>query len=230
MEVFLLWAAFSVVVGIAASARGRSGFGWFLLSLVISPLIALILVLVMQNKAQATVPEASAPAVAANQPSEATHKKCPACAEWILREASKCKHCGEYVLAGEVAQSLATSADLDGLEEVEVVGESHYQQAIGDIDDAWIKAGNTLPLSAKLIREPNNPHDRNAVRVEIANRTVGYLPRELAERYRPAVKKHYNVHDANVKLTAPAEIRGKAPTRGVVIYLPEKFVDMLHEA
>lgn len=49
MEILLIWCVFCVVVGIAANARGRSGFGWFLLALVISPLIALVLVLVMRD-------------------------------------------------------------------------------------------------------------------------------------------------------------------------------------
>jgi hypothetical protein len=35
---------------VAANARGRSGPGWFLLSLIISPIIALLLVLVMERK------------------------------------------------------------------------------------------------------------------------------------------------------------------------------------
>ncbi|WFU62701.1 hypothetical protein [Bradyrhizobium brasilense] len=63
MEVVVLfWLGFSIVVGVAANARGRSGPGWFLLSLIISPLIALLLVLVMQSKNAVSV--AAAPAAA----------------------------------------------------------------------------------------------------------------------------------------------------------------------
>jgi len=51
MEVFFVWLMFAAIVGAAASSRGRSGFGWFLLSFVISPLLGLILVMVMPNKA-----------------------------------------------------------------------------------------------------------------------------------------------------------------------------------
>ncbi len=40
-----LWIMLAVVVGVAANTRGRSGLGWFLLSLLISPLIAGLLVL-----------------------------------------------------------------------------------------------------------------------------------------------------------------------------------------
>lgn len=43
----LFWLALAVVVGFAASGRGRSGVGWFLIAILISPLLALILLLVM---------------------------------------------------------------------------------------------------------------------------------------------------------------------------------------
>lgn len=48
---FLGWLFLSIAVGVYASNhRGRSGFGWFLLALLISPVIAFILVLVMKDK------------------------------------------------------------------------------------------------------------------------------------------------------------------------------------
>jgi hypothetical protein len=40
MEYLIVWILLSVVVGVGANTRGRNGFGWFLLSLVISPLLA----------------------------------------------------------------------------------------------------------------------------------------------------------------------------------------------
>jgi hypothetical protein len=49
MIVIITWLIFAVVPAIAASARGRSAIGWFILSVAISPLIALILVLVLPN-------------------------------------------------------------------------------------------------------------------------------------------------------------------------------------
>jgi hypothetical protein len=79
----IFWISFSVIVGIVASSRGRSGFGYFLLSIVLSPLLGLILAVAQPSllKDQAT-------------PSPLTHTKCPACAEFVLPEASVCKHCG----------------------------------------------------------------------------------------------------------------------------------------
>lgn len=50
MEIAIfIWGMFCVAVGLAASARGRSGFAWFLIALVMSPLIAILLVLVMRD-------------------------------------------------------------------------------------------------------------------------------------------------------------------------------------
>jgi hypothetical protein len=82
MEIFLFWIGFAVVVGVIAGNRGRSGFGWFLLACIISPLLAAILVLALGT-----------PKV--DPAGDGQHKKCPACAEWVKREALKCKHCGE---------------------------------------------------------------------------------------------------------------------------------------
>ena len=47
MEIFFFWFICAVVVGIIANSRGRSGFGWFLLSAVFSPLLMGILVLAL---------------------------------------------------------------------------------------------------------------------------------------------------------------------------------------
>jgi hypothetical protein len=54
MEIAILWFGFAVVVGVAANARGRDGTGWFILALIISPLIAVLLVLAMDRKVPTT--------------------------------------------------------------------------------------------------------------------------------------------------------------------------------
>ena len=43
--------------------------------------------------------------------------------------------------------------------------------------------------AARLVREPQNPYDRNAVRVEIHGRPSGRLSREDAEDIQPWLKK-----------------------------------------
>lgn len=80
MEVFLFWILFSFVVAFIAGNKGRSGFAWFFLSILISPLLTLILVLALKDLTR--------------EPNHRTHDKCPDCGEWILKEARVCKHCG----------------------------------------------------------------------------------------------------------------------------------------
>ncbi len=47
VEILLLWLGLAMIVGVAANTRGRSGIGWFFLSIVISPLLAGLLVLAL---------------------------------------------------------------------------------------------------------------------------------------------------------------------------------------
>ncbi|MEN9420197.1 MAG: hypothetical protein RI988_3818 [Pseudomonadota bacterium] len=83
MEFGFLWIGLAVVVGVAATSRGRSGFGWFFLAVVISPLLAGLLVLALGRRNQAPV-----------GPTPETHVRCPDCRELVLRDAKRCKHCG----------------------------------------------------------------------------------------------------------------------------------------
>ena len=46
-ELFFFWVLFSICVCMLAKSRHRSAIGWFILSLFISPLIALILIAVL---------------------------------------------------------------------------------------------------------------------------------------------------------------------------------------
>jgi hypothetical protein len=75
MEFFIFWIFLSILAGVFASSKKRSGVGWFFLSLIISPLITFIILLV------------------AGSPQN-TLKKCPKCAEEIKVEAKVCRFCG----------------------------------------------------------------------------------------------------------------------------------------
>lgn len=87
MTLFVFWLGIAVVTGMAASSRGRSGFGWFILGGLFS-ILALILVLVLPSRkaiAWAPTPE--------------THVRCPDCREFVYKDARKCKHCGTALIA-----------------------------------------------------------------------------------------------------------------------------------
>jgi hypothetical protein len=83
MELVAGWLLFSLAVAVAATSRGRSGIGWFVIAVCISPVLGLILLLVFPNKRR----DPSAP-------TPETHVKCPDCRELVLKDARKCKHCG----------------------------------------------------------------------------------------------------------------------------------------
>jgi hypothetical protein len=67
---------------------------------------------------------------------------------------------------------------------VEVVGASRRQDAIEAIVERHGRSGRTVIADAALLLEDSNPHDANAVRVEIDGALVGYLSRDNARRYR----------------------------------------------
>ncbi|MEV8375119.1 HIRAN domain-containing protein [Kribbella sp. NPDC056861] len=89
---------------------------------------------------------------------------------------------------------------LSGDEDLEVVGEINYQAAL------WASCGGTSPdrvrhrITAVLVPEPENIHDQNAIAVYIDNRVVGYLDRQTAAVYCPAVNRLMAEHDAWIAL------------------------------
>lgn len=102
MELFVFLCLFALIPGFIAQGKGRSFLAWFGLSLLISPLIAGIIVLVLPSKKSgggATLFQSET-------------KKCPYCAEQIQPEAFVCRFCGRDL----------TPAGLAG------VGQNQYQQ------------------------------------------------------------------------------------------------------
>lgn len=66
----------------------------------------------------------------------------------------------------------------------EVVGESKYQRNLLKICGKRTPDGAEEYRTAVLVLESDNPHDSNAVRVDIDGLTVGYLPRARAIAWR----------------------------------------------
>jgi len=110
------------------------------------------------------------------------------------------------VWRGFAAGLAGTDSDPQNLESydtfsTEVVGESHYQRNLTSITGGKTPDGVEKFYEAELVPEDSNPHDKNAVRVDIQDKTVGYLSRERALRWRtlPANLKHRK---------CPAVVRG----------------------
>jgi hypothetical protein len=70
-----------------------------------------------------------------------------------------------------------------------VVGESNYQGALRPLAD---RLGRDGVFVARLVPEPDNPYDTNAVAVCVDGNLakVGYLKREVAKNYHPRLVKH----------------------------------------
>lgn len=82
---------------------------------------------------------------------------------------------------------VSVAAAISREEMVPIVGESHYQPAIR-LACGWKESEDVMfECFAELVPEPDNPHDSNAVRVDIDGQCVGYLPRGRAAEMGPAI-------------------------------------------
>jgi hypothetical protein len=96
---------------------------------------------------------------------------------------------------------------IDGEEDLDVVGESFYQ------DNLWQLVGaqpgdhyRRVEITAVLVPEYDNPHDPNAVGVLIDGLKVGHLSRSDAREYRPGLLALQERHRAPIAL--PGDIVG----------------------
>ncbi len=100
-----------------------------------------------------------------------------------------------------------------------MAGESHYQEALREI--AGTAEGEVrLEVTAALVPEPANPHDPNAVRVEIDGRLVGYLPRAAAVAYGQLVREPAERGRTAVCEAMVAGRGGETSNLGVFLKLP----------
>jgi hypothetical protein len=70
---------------------------------------------------------------------------------------------------------------------LDVHGESHHRAEI-EAAVGRRPEGHQDIVDAALVWEPDNPWDPNAIAVQVAGRTCGYIPKLDAKRYRPVMK------------------------------------------
>lgn len=82
MNIAIIWIVLSLVVGAYAFKKGRNGFVYFLMALLLSPFLGWYIVLVSDDLSND------------DNLLSGVLKKCPVCAELVKSEALKCQHCG----------------------------------------------------------------------------------------------------------------------------------------
>ena len=82
-------------------------------------------------------------------------------------------------------EALLEAGFLIGDVQVDVVGEFDHQEELEALAGELTHAGSIKPVVALLSREPNHPHDKNAVRVDVGEVTVGYIEKWNAKEIQP---------------------------------------------
>ncbi len=87
MTFWVLYVLFAFAVGVLARQRGRSLLNWGVISLVFTPLLAFVVLMMKEDLALADAMDT------VTHDMELTHVKCVHCAEYVLPEATVCHYC-----------------------------------------------------------------------------------------------------------------------------------------
>lgn len=89
---------------------------------------------------------------------------------------------------------------VEGREDLQVVGESFYQDSLWELVGGWTGGRVRQEVCALLVAEHDNKHDVNAISVWISGRKVGHLGREDAVRLRPGLLTLQRKHNRAIAL------------------------------
>lgn len=121
MVLALIWIILIITTGVLASRKGRSVIGWLLLSILVAPLTALILIALPANEEN----------IEARKIDTGKMVKCPFCAELIRPEAIVCRYCGRDT------EDEAELMNRYGIEHESETGRYFYgSQSFSDLDSA----------------------------------------------------------------------------------------------
>ncbi|MBW2075639.1 MAG: hypothetical protein JRI58_12990 [Deltaproteobacteria bacterium] len=113
--------------------------------------------------------------------------------------------------------------------EVEIMGESHYQNALERICGGRTDEPANKIVQATLVHEDDNPYDHLAIRVEISHQTVGHLLKSHARYFRNTLK---SAGHQGATVSCPAKIvggwdrgGGDIGYFGVRLDLPDAYIE-----
>src|SRR6266699_2899069 len=89
---------------------------------------------------------------------------------------------------------------LGGQDDLEVVGELAYQDALWRLSGGTLGDRIRLQIVAVLVPEPTNPYDANAISVQIDGQVIGYLSRATAQEYLAGLQRLMSVRGGYVAL------------------------------
>lgn len=85
ISIFLFWIIGSIVAAAIAIEKGRSGFGFFLIAVILSPLFGIICAFAAGKNTDYLEQQ---------QINNGSMRRCGSCDEIVRVEAIKCRHCG----------------------------------------------------------------------------------------------------------------------------------------
>jgi hypothetical protein len=111
-----------------------------------------------------------------------------------------------------------TATLYSGYQRIEVVGESHYQDALWRIVGGRRREPVSYETHAVLMPEPNDSDYPNAIRVLVGGLLVGYLSHEDAALYRPGLLRLMETNDTGL-VSLDATIVGGGPREDGIGFL-----------
>jgi hypothetical protein len=85
--------------------------------------------------------------------------------------------------------ALLEAGFLAGDRQVDVADSSDYQEVLTKLTGGRSQSGAMTAVIALLSREPDHPHDKNAVRIDVGDETVGYVQKVDAKQIQPLMQK-----------------------------------------